>query len=300
VQLEAFRLAVVRDPRIIGIVNDVVVETGNARYQDLMDRFVRGEDVPYESLRQVWDNTTQQQVATMEIDVPPFYRAIRAVNASLPRERQLRVLLGDPPIDWDAVHTFEDFQKWLALRDTHPADLIQREVLGKERRALIIYGQMHAQRKNLLANYESDGLAETLISRLESKAGISVFTIWWDTDLASRQPDASSWPIPSLATLRGTILGAADFAAYYTAPARVTQTFLPIPRDQWRMLRMEEQFDAVLYLGPSTAMTNARPSPGLCADPIYVQTRLARMTLVRLPPVEIDRLRDLCSLPKPK
>ena len=33
-QVAAFELSVIRDPRIRGIVNDVVIENGNARYQD--------------------------------------------------------------------------------------------------------------------------------------------------------------------------------------------------------------------------------------------------------------------------
>lgn len=45
-QGHAFRLALIRDPRFAATVNDIVVECGNARYQDLMDRFIRGEDVP--------------------------------------------------------------------------------------------------------------------------------------------------------------------------------------------------------------------------------------------------------------
>jgi hypothetical protein len=48
----AFRLALVRDARFATTVNDIVVESGNARYQDVMDRFVRGEDVPADVLRQ--------------------------------------------------------------------------------------------------------------------------------------------------------------------------------------------------------------------------------------------------------
>jgi hypothetical protein len=302
-QLAAFELALIRDPRMIGIVNDIVVENANARYQDLMDRFVRGEDIPYATLRQVWDNTTQPQLGTMESAVPTLYWAVRTVNLSLPRERQLRVLLGDPPIDWDTVHTAADHQRWIALRDTHPADVISREVLSKQRHALVIYGQMHAQRKNLQANYESEGLAETLVSRLERTTGVKAFTIWWATDVAARQPGATSWPTPSLALLRGTILGAGPFESYYSAATRFTLLngkFAPVPRDQWRTLRMEDQFDAVLYLGPSSAMTNAQPSPALCADPSYVRTRLARMTLVGLPPPEIDRLKELCAVPLPK
>src|SRR5687768_15932203 len=49
----AFVVSMLRDPRFAPTTIDVVVENGNARYQDLMDRFVRGEDVPYSSLRRV-------------------------------------------------------------------------------------------------------------------------------------------------------------------------------------------------------------------------------------------------------
>src|SRR5688500_10927599 len=42
-----FRLSLVRDPRFPTFVNDIVVESGSARYQDVMDRYVNGEAVPY-------------------------------------------------------------------------------------------------------------------------------------------------------------------------------------------------------------------------------------------------------------
>src|SRR5260370_21575986 len=114
-----FRLSLIRDPRFAAAVDDIVVEFGSARYQDLMDRFVHGGDVPYESLRQVWQNTTQPEY---EWDLPiyeEFFRAVRTVNSSLPRERQVRVLLGDPPMDWDSVHTIEDLRKQMRCRDAH-------------------------------------------------------------------------------------------------------------------------------------------------------------------------------------
>jgi hypothetical protein len=52
-QMLAFTLARIRDPRFAALANDLVVEEGNARYQDVMDRYVRGEDVPISELRQV-------------------------------------------------------------------------------------------------------------------------------------------------------------------------------------------------------------------------------------------------------
>ena len=45
VQVQAFLLSLIRDPRFRESVNDVVIETASARYQDAIDRFVRGDEV---------------------------------------------------------------------------------------------------------------------------------------------------------------------------------------------------------------------------------------------------------------
>src|SRR5688572_4797426 len=45
-QAHRLRLRLVRHPSFAGRVNDIVVEFGNARYQAVMDRYLRGEDVP--------------------------------------------------------------------------------------------------------------------------------------------------------------------------------------------------------------------------------------------------------------
>jgi hypothetical protein len=59
---------------------------------------------------------------------------------------------------------------------------------------------------------------------------------------------------------------------------------------------MEDQFDAVLYLGPRSGITvsQVRPSAALCADPEFLPKRLARVALTGLPPVETERLKELC------
>jgi erythromycin esterase-like protein len=58
-QAHRFRLALIRNPRFPNVVNDIVVESGSARHQDVMDRFIRGENVPAEVLSRVWRDTTQ-------------------------------------------------------------------------------------------------------------------------------------------------------------------------------------------------------------------------------------------------
>jgi hypothetical protein len=55
---QRLRVSLIRDPRFTARVGDIVVEFGNARYQEVMDRYLAGEDVPRESLRRVWRDTT--------------------------------------------------------------------------------------------------------------------------------------------------------------------------------------------------------------------------------------------------
>ena len=93
----AFRLSLIRDPRFPGAVNDILVEFGNSRYQDIVDRFIGGEPVADENLRKIWQNTTQAHTIWDRPIYEDFYRAVRAINATLPSERRLRVLLGIRP-----------------------------------------------------------------------------------------------------------------------------------------------------------------------------------------------------------
>lgn len=85
-------------------------------------------------------------------------------------------------------------------RDRHAAEVIQRETLAKQRRALLIFGDMHVTRR-----------PTSIVGRLESVAGMRVFNIRNATrrsyeSLLALQPDASSWPVPSLAIVAGTVL----------------------------------------------------------------------------------------------
>ena len=127
----AFRRALIADRRVVDRANDLVTECGNSRYQSVIDRYTRGDEVPHATLCRVWEDSI---VATPICDsavYQNFYREVREVNEGLPRERQWRVLLGGPPIDWDAVKTFDDITKFESGRDAFVADLIRREVLGR-------------------------------------------------------------------------------------------------------------------------------------------------------------------------
>jgi len=57
------------------MVNDVVVESGSARHQDLLDRFVRGEEVQDATLRHVWEDTTMPNPVWDRPIYEDFFRA---------------------------------------------------------------------------------------------------------------------------------------------------------------------------------------------------------------------------------
>jgi hypothetical protein len=288
----AFIISLLRDPRIQALGVDVAIENGNSRYQNVMDRYTRGEDVPYSELRHVWDDTTQPQTTTGMGDInPPLYRAIREINATLPRDRQERALLGDPPIEWENVHTRGDFQKWIALRDSNGADVIQRESLAKGRHALVIYG--HLQRRQQATNYNMDSpAAQTVISWLE-KAGVKTFIV----GTGDETNGMDGWPVPRLALLRGTTVGASNVPEMSLPRVTVQPDgrFVPIPREQWIQIRTEEQMDAMLYLGPKATATVAALSPAICTEPGYLDSRIARMALAGFPKSEADRLKQFCA-----
>jgi hypothetical protein len=281
-QGHAFRLRLLADPRFTATVNDIVVEFGNPRYQELMDRFVKGEQIRDQALRRVWQETTQISGVWDRPIYEDFFRAVRAVNAALPRERQLRVLLGDLPVDWDvARHSSpkpgekrlwgqpvrDDAPVGEMDRDRYAAEVIRRETLARQRRALLIFGDLHVTRR-----------AASVVGLLEHDAGVRVFNIRNATrrsyeSLMALQPDASSWPVPSLAMVAGTVLTQPAFG----------------------------DVDAVLYLGPMSAMTTSRLSRSLCEDASYIAMRRERMALSGVPPAQANDLlsRD-CSTVPPK
>ena len=93
-----------------------------------------------------------------------------------------------------------------------------------------------------------------------------------------------SWRVPSLAILRGTTLGASDFAVYDRGLGEGSRVgvkagqLVQIQREEWKVMRMEDQFDVFLYLGPPAAMTTTSVPASLCKDADFVKRRIDRLT----------------------
>ncbi len=254
-----FRLALIRDSRFADTINDIVVEFGNALYQDRMDRFIAGGEVPDAELREVWQNTTQ---ANAVWDVPiyeDFFRAVRDLNVTLPASRRVRILLGDPPVDWSTVRAGNDVGRWTVQRDAHAVMVIEREVIAKNRSALVIYGGGHLFRAG-----------RRLVALLEAAIHRRVFTIVTpimpsaNVSLLKARTDLARWPIPSLALIRGTTLDAQQFVYY----------------------------DAVLYVGTQASFSTLPKA--LCLDKSYLEMRTSRLRVVGMDR-EAERLLRRCA-----
>jgi hypothetical protein len=311
IQINELRTALVRNPEFQNRVRDIVVEFGNARHQDVMDRYVRGEAVPETQLRQVWEDTAQ---ANPVWDVPvyaDFYRAVREVNSGLPKSRQLRVVLGDVPFDWSGVRTLADYNAQPQRNDAFTAKRIRAEVLTRRHKALVIYGEMHLLRR------PPPNAPDSIVSALE-KEGAKIFSIYTNAlvDLAPVQGDVAQWPVPSLTMIEGTTLGAPTFQRYnpFTtqfvlqpgsapppAPGQmptervVVVANVPTPATgPAPTTPMEQQFDAVLYLGPLASLKGSLPSADLCRDKDYVSKRFFRMELVGMG-AAVAQAKQYCS-----
>jgi hypothetical protein len=184
-------------------------------------------------------------------------------------------------------------RQWIEQRDSFPADLIKREVVAKGRRALAIWGSGHLQRQNRLTNDQMDNpLAGTLVSFLESR-GVSVFIVveGGEEEVAVR----AGWPAPRLALVRGTTLGAANDSMTGQRFAIRDKQIVPIPREQWITKRVEDQLDAVIWIGPASGKTQVPLSPALCTAE-YLERREKRRAIAGLPPVDAsDRLNQYCA-----
>jgi hypothetical protein len=237
----AFRMSLIRDVRFAAAAHDILVEFGNSLYQEVIDRFIDGQPVAEEELKRVWQDTTMAGTIWDRPIYEDFFRSVRALNATLPEGRRLRVLLGDPPIDWREVRTREDLQRASTGRSSHPADVLIREVLARGRRALVLYGAAHLWRQN--------PMGANLIERLEQQAQAKAFVIVAHpfASLEALGVDPARWPVPSVGLTEGSSL--------------------------------ENQLDAVLYLGPPSGETISRLSPSLCGDHRYRAMRRQRLML---------------------
>jgi hypothetical protein len=267
-------LTLIRNPTFPTKARDIEIECGNSLYQDLLDRYTSGADVPFREVQKVWRNTTQPACGRSG-----FYEQlvplVRAINQKLPREKALRVLAADSPIDWDRIQTAEDLRQAVlsVRRDSSIASVIEKEVLSKHRKALMLMGTLH-----LLHGAGATGMIEA--KRPNSIFVISEFGIFGENSPDAAKALPANWPIPAIARVKGTSMGKLGLKSFLPPPYVMDQD-CNFHNDFTGPLRkpVEELFDAVLYLGPLDLRLWEKIPADIVLDADYQKELRRRATL---------------------
>jgi hypothetical protein len=266
-----FYIDLIRDPRFAKEIGNVVVEFGDAAQQDTVDRYVNGEDVPYEQLRKVWSDTVGWGPAVSALTYPDFFAQVRAVNATLDPGKRIHVWLGDPPIDWSTVKTRADVTA-LSQRNRYPAELIQSQILSKNLKSLVIYGTFH-----FYGNNSVKGLVEAAYPK--AFFVVTPYSGYPNRNCsATLESDFKSWPTPALATpVRGTTLEKQLLSpgckfregAVIFFPPEVTDAQKAKMTSDWEEQSSGVTGDAFLYLGAAASLTTSPPIPDFYLDTAF-------------------------------
>ena len=244
-------------PEFAERVNDIVLEFGNARYQEVVDRYIAGENVPFEQVQGAWRDTVGALGPVSPI-YGEFYRAVREVNRKLPKERRLRMLLGDPPIDWSHVRSREDIAFYLPFRDEFYASVVRYQVLAKERKALLIMGEGHFRRAGGRPGAIENELLMAFVKPYVIMPGSNMVRGYDDLD--SRFDALTA---PSLVEMKGSWIGT-----------------LAAPGRGGTMATWDQTADSYLYLGPRDLLTVVKNRRSELDGTVYGKELQRRLTII--------------------
>jgi hypothetical protein len=277
-----FYIALIRDKRFASEVGNVVVEFGDAVQQETIDRYVSGEDVPYEQLRTVWADTVGWIPTVSYLGYMNFYAQVRAVNLSLPPEQRIHVWLGDPPVDWSKVKVKADLPHFVS-RDRSAADVIDSQILAKRKKALVIYGGSHFFGKNLQKQLVEERYPGAFFV-------VSPYTGFIDKSCSEAfEQTLHDWPKPALATpVRRSTLQAQMRSPNCHFVEASDLSYGPGTTEAEKakdFADMEDKVsgvdsDAMLYLGPAASLTESPISPDLYLDADFRKEINRRLVLM--------------------
>jgi len=277
-EIHAFLQQMLRDPAFICIVDDIVVEFGNSRLQYLADAYVSGGDVTETQLQSLWRETAVPLTWNSPV-YRQFYETVRDINQEHLCTHSIRIVLADPPLDWSKIKTEKDYEPFTD-RDGSYADVVEREVLSRHHRALLVAGELHAM-KQLPKDYQSEPKDPSVAQRIERKHPGALFSIV-SVPLPNAAKALNMGPAPSFRVVRGSALEQANFQLtdYASTVTLVSvngkQVWKLEPAKHWP--RMGDVVDGLLYLGGDHSLY---PSPTIYLDPVYQQELRRRAMIIK-------------------
>jgi hypothetical protein len=292
----------IRDPRFAAHVGNLVVEMASSAHQDTLDRYLNGEDVPHAELRRVWSDVVGAAPTVRSVMYPQLLAEIRAVNRRLPPATRIHVWAGEPAADWSRITTRQDLEPLVMQRDASAAAVIEREVLARGKKAVVIYGALHFTQ---LPSPPGQPPSASLKERVERAYPGAFYVVV--PYFGFVQPDCSAsfeaqtrWPRGSLvAPVKGTPVEALVTRANCPVipPPRPVPGGPPIAPDA--LARVQAGYvrpasgadaDALLYLGPAARLTLSPDDPDLSNDVAYRAEITRRLPIAGAPPDFLSHL----------
>jgi hypothetical protein len=253
--------SLVATPEFADRVDDIVMEFGNSLYQKSVDRYVSREDVPFEQVQKAWGNMAGS-VGPPSPVYGSLYQTVRETNIRRKGKHQMRVVCGDPYIDWDRVKDREDIAPFLDNRDQWYTQVVKEEVLAKDHRALLVMGAGHFFRRS---PFTSGPRPFSIEHELQS-AGAKTYLIVLGTNATggydNLDPRFDSWPAPVMVPLADSWVGGLPALPVVTGGAGVVRYRLGPspggtegPPSQSSPVKLKDVADALLYLGPRDSLT---------------------------------------------
>jgi hypothetical protein len=279
-----FLRRVLSDKTIIKTVDVVIVEFAATRHQAVLDAYIRGEDVPFSELSRVWRDTGQSPHAPW--DSPLYHellKTIRQGNLALSPDERVRVVAGDPPIDWERVKTREDYSKSRIRRDPFVASLAMEQALHMGKRVLIIFGGAHLPRVPVGPEGEQrNSLTWYILKEHPDAVRVISFLNPENLGIYDRIDELVQDKIYVTANhWTGAINAELVFPEIYslvTDAETGQQSWQQIPLYSGYLVR--DLFDALIYIGPSSDWSYVRGSFDQERDEEYLK-ELNRRSLLR-------------------
>lgn len=283
-------LSLIRDPRFPGTVNDIVVECGNVRYQPVLDRYIAGESVAFSEVQHTWRDTTQPMCGESGF-YEQLYPLVRVINQGLPLAKRLRVVAADPPIDWSKVKTLQDVTPFMD-RDGSIASVMEREVLSRHRKALMLFGVFHL----LHGSGPGQGDAVTIYERrYPGKTFVISGLGYYGTsgeELAGTPAELGT--APSLLKIKSTRLGALSLGSFLPTPLTTDDDCNVVDAVTGKSAKqVSDLLDAFVYLGPQTLQLTEPIPADVVLDHTYRTEWLRRQKMSGFPgPETMDAFND--------
>ncbi|WP_370978717.1 hypothetical protein [Agaribacterium sp. ZY112] len=230
----------VTQPKFNSKIQHIVVEFGNSRHQDLLNRYLEGKDASTKELEKVYRDSLFF-TAWMPTVYQNFFATVRQHNLSVDASQRIKITLAEEAFNWEKTTEHNQWKKAASTKTDHFFSTVKQSIDKKEK-TLMVFGAFHIIKlpTSLAKNIEKEQLP--LVTRIELAYPGEVYTVWPLTDPTITQALAEL-PEPSIISVTDSALKDVKFIDM------LPKARIRLSRLDSRDLLLSDLIDAVLFVG---------------------------------------------------